>query len=283
MSGRPPPDGVVRFVTGGYATSAGSLAVRPRMSRMPRPSSIHAIAGRLRRAARVTVLTGAGVSTASGIPTFRGPAGLWRSHRPEQLATPEAFARDPVLVWEWYDWRRQRILAARPNPAHDVLARWSHDLDGATLITQNVDGLHERAGARDVLRFHGSIWELRCWDACPGAPAPWIDRTAPLAQLPPRCPACNGLARPNVVWFGEAIDDTVLRRSTESLRCDLFLAVGTSAVVYPAAGLIAGAKRAGAFTAEINVDDTGSSGLVDLVVRGRAEAVLVEIDASLLR
>src|SRR5688572_24579422 len=121
---------------------------------------IDALAARLRRARRVTVITGAGVSAASGVPTFRGPGGLWRSYRPEDLATPEAFECDPRLVWEWYDWRRTRIAACAPNPAHEVLARWERR-GGFTLITQNVDGLHERAGS-DPLRFHGSIWQLQC-------------------------------------------------------------------------------------------------------------------------
>ncbi len=230
------------------------------------------LSDRLRRARRVTVMTGAGVSAASGVPTFRGPEGLWRHYRPEDLATPEAFARDPRLVWDWYAWRRERIAACAPNAAHHALAAWSRQIPEFTLITQNVDGLHERAGTANVIRFHGSIWELRCWQRC-GAPA-WIDERTPLPELPPACPSCGGLARPGVVWFGEGIDPGVLARCNEALACDLFLVVGTSSVVYPAAGLTDGARALGAFTVEINPDATQASAAVDLSIRGRAEDVL---------
>ena len=167
------------------------------------------VARRLSRASRITVMTGAGVSAASGVPTFRGSGGLWRLFRPEDLATPQAFARDPKLVWEWYDWRRQMIAGCHPNAAHDVLARWSQR-PGFTLITQNVDGLHERAGSRDVVRFHGSIWEVRCQNDCARSPVAWRDDTVPFPVLPPPCLHCGGILRPNVVWFGEGIDPDVL-------------------------------------------------------------------------
>ncbi|HET7217902.1 MAG TPA: Sir2 family NAD-dependent protein deacetylase, partial [Vicinamibacterales bacterium] len=160
---------------------------------------------RLRAARRVAILTGAGVSAASGVPTFRGPGGLWRSFRAEDLATPEAFHRDPYLVWQWYDWRRSVLAGCTPNPAHEVLARWT-ERDGVTLITQNVDGLHELAGARHVIRFHGSVWRLRCSLGCGAAEESWEDRRVPLPELPPRCPGCGAHARPAVVWFGEPID-----------------------------------------------------------------------------
>ena len=229
----------------------------------------------MRAARRITVMTGAGVSAASGVPTFRGQDGLWRRHRAEDLATPDAFARDPRLVWEWYDWRRTLIAACAPNAAHDVLARWSLR-DGFTLITQNVDGLHERAGAR-VLRFHGSIWTLRCAAGC-GA-APWDDRRAPLPDLPPRCPACGNLARPGVVWFGEGIDpDTMRRAHAAAAGCDAFLSIGTSSIVHPAAGLVHEAKRRGAFTAEINPAATEASGAVDVAIAMPAEEALPEME-----
>lgn len=234
------------------------------------------LADRLRTAARVVVLTGAGVSAASGVPTFRGSDGLWRQYRPQDLATPDAFARDPALVWEWYDWRRSTIARCKPNAAHVVLARWSTRLRIA-VITQNVDGLHERAGTAGLLRFHGSIWHLRCAAAC-GAPE-WEDRTAPFTTLPPRCPGCNGLARPGVVWFGESIDSAVLRRASDAAaRADVFLSVGTSSVVYPAAGLLDMAHARGAFTAEINPEATASSSEVDLVIARGAEDVLPALD-----
>ena len=224
---------------------------------------------RLRDAARVTVLTGAGVSAASGVPTFRGPDGLWRNYRPEDLATPEAFARDPRLVWEWYDWRRTLIAGCRPNAAHEALARWGAR-DGFTLITQNVDGLHELAGTPNVIRFHGSIWELRC-TRCGAARE---DRTAPLAALPPSCARCGALERPGVVWFGETIDPGVLARCGRALDCDIFLSVGTSSVVYPAAGLTREAARRGAFTVEINPVATETAPGLDLVITAPAEHVI---------
>jgi len=232
----------------------------------------------LRAARRISILTGAGVSAASGIPTFRGNDGLWRKVRAETLATPEAFENDPKLVWEWYDWRRSMIRDARPNAAHDVLARWTRDRPGVTLITQNVDGLHERAGAERLVRLHGSIWHLRCWRRCPDGAADWLDETAPLPTLPPRCPHCGGLARPGVVWFGEGLDPNILAAADAATHCDVFLTVGTSAVVYPAAGLVHQAKRRGAMTIEINTDTTEASGTVDLAFRGKAEEALAELD-----
>lgn len=234
--------------------------------------SISALTQRLQRARRITVLTGAGVSAASGIPTFRGPQGLWRSHRPEDLATPQAFGRDPQLVWEWYAWRRERIASCEPNAGHVALARWSQALPYFTLITQNVDGLHERAGTSGVLRFHGSIWHLRCWDRC--GIEPWQDDRVPLPELPPRCPACGGLARPDVVWFGEPIDRRVLEQCQAALACDLFIVAGTSSVVYPAAGLLDAAAARGAFTVEINPEATDASSRVNLSLRRPAEHVL---------
>jgi len=234
-------------------------------------SKLEALAARLKEARRVTAVTGAGVSAASGVPTFRGPDGLWKSFRPEDLATPATFDRDPGLVWEWYDWRRTLIAECRPNAAHKVLARWSRS-HGLTLITQNVDGLHELAGTRDVIRFHGSIWQLRCAASC-GAGA-WEDRCAPLTLIPPRCPRCGGLARPGVVWFGEAIDRAVLTRAEAALDCDVFLSIGTSSVVYPAAGLAHAARARGAFAAEINVAATDAAAVLDLAIAMPAEVAL---------
>jgi len=224
---------------------------------------------RLAVARRVTAMTGAGVSAASGVPTFRGAAGLWRTFRPEQLATPDAFRRDPSLVWEWYDWRRQLIAGCAINAAHEVIARWSAR-PGFTLITQNVDGLHERAGTRNVVRYHGSIWTLQCADGC-GAPD-WEDLRAPLAPLPPRCSSCGGLARPGVVWFGEGIPLAAARAAQAATSCDVFLSIGTSSVVYPAAGLVAEARARGAFTVEINPDATGA--VVDAAIAMPAEVAL---------
>ena len=263
-----------------HATTGASArcpAYNPLCSRSPRSTRL---ATRLRPESRITVVTGAGVSAASGIPTFRGPGGLWRTYRPEQLATPEAFRRDPSIVWEWYDWRRQQVAACHPNAAHHVLAAWSQQFDGFTVITQNVDGLHERAGTRDVIRFHGSIWELRCWKGCAEAPRRWRDETTPFPRLPPPCPHCGGLTRPGVVWFGEAIDNDVISRSLEATDCDLFLTVGTSALVHPAASLLREAKKGGAFTVEINLEPTPASDVVDLSLQGPAARLLTDVDEA---
>jgi len=239
-------------------------------------AQITLLESKLREARTVTIMTGAGVSAASGVPTFRGPGGLWRSFRPEELATPEAFRRDPRLVWEWYDWRRGVIAECDPNTAHRTIASWTQRA-GCTLITQNVDGLHERAGARDVVRFHGSIWDLRCAEGCREAPPVWEDRTVPLEVLPPRCAWCGGLARPAVVWFGEPMDPAVLTRCQRATACDLFLSIGTSSVVYPAAALVHAAKAAGAFTVEINPEATGASAEVDLAIALPAEEALARL------
>ena len=238
-------------------------------------ASIARLAALLKEKRRVTVLTGAGVSAASGVPTFRGSGGLWRSFDPMTLATPQAFAKDPQLVWEWYDWRRQLIAAAQPNPAHHVIAEWSRTRPDFTLITQNVDGLHERAGTERVLRLHGSIWEVRCTGTCRSGPH--VDERAPLPpdDLPPRCAGCGALLRPGVVWFGESLDPAIVAaasRATE--QCEVFITIGTSAAVYPAAGFIHEARANGATVAEINPDATEASGVVDISIRGKAEEVL---------
>jgi NAD-dependent deacetylase len=235
----------------------------------------------LSRASRVTVMTGAGVSAASGVPTFRGADGLWKRFRVEELATPEAFARDPQTVWEWYDWRRQLIAACEPNAAHHVLAAWSLRFPRFTLITQNVDGLHERAGTARVLRLHGSIWDVGCWRQCAGSPHRWRDETTTFPVLPPPCPHCGGPLRPGVVWFGEMLDSQVMEASLDATDCDLFLTIGTSAQVYPAAGLVDHARRHGALTVEVNPDSTAASSVVDIALAAPAEAALPALDAAL--
>ena len=234
---------------------------------------------RLATARRITLLTGAGVSAASGVPTFRGAGGLWKNRQAQQLATPEAFSQDPALVWEWYAWRRQVIAGCEPNAAHRTIARWS-ERPGFTLVTQNVDGLHERAGTRNVLRYHGSIWRLRCTAGCDagdGHPAEWEDLRVPLDPLPPACPQCHALARPGVVWFGEAIPrEAAAQAAQAAASSDVFLSIGTSAVVYPAAGLVAEARAHGAFTIEINPETTASA--VDVALAMPAEVALPLLD-----
>lgn len=242
-------------------------------------SALVALATRLRTARAVTVLTGAGVSAASGVPTFRGADGLWRNFRASELATREAFARDPYLVWEWYAWRRELMAGSQPNAAHKVLASWTERHEPWRVITQNVDDLHLRAGTRELVRLHGSIWELRCWNNCRGET--WRDERAPLPEVPPRCPQCGGLARPGVVWFGESLDPNDVARAQRLTNCEVFIAAGTSAVVYPAAGFLHDAQARGAFTVEMNLEATEATRVVDLAIQGPVEATLAELDAIL--
>ena len=236
---------------------------------------------------RITVLSGAGVSAARGIPTFRGPEGLWKNIKPEALATAEAFGRDPKVVWEWYAWRRNRIAACEPNDAHRVLAMWSREFPHFKLITQNVDGLHEsafakasarQAGPADVIRLHGSIWEVSCWQGCAASPKRWTDTRVAFDEIPPRCPHCDGIIRPGVVWFGETLDSDVVAQATAATKCDVFMTIGTSAVVYPAAGFLEQARANGAFTVEINPEATPATRMVDLALAGGAETVLPQIE-----
>lgn len=227
----------------------------------------------LRAASSVAVLTGAGVSQESGIPIFRGADGLWKQYRPEDLATPEAFARDPRLVWEWYDWRRSRIAAARPNPAHEALVHLENRCPDFALITQNVDGLHDLAGSRHIIKLHGEIWTLRCQNC--GAEK--SDRRVPLSELPPRC-ACTGLLRPGVVWFGESLPPTAWQAAVKAAEsCAFFLVVGTSAVVYPAAELPMLAKHHGAKLIEINSEPTTLTPLADHSFLGKAGEILPQL------
>ena len=215
----------------------------------------------------VAVLTGAGVSAESGVPTFRGEAGLWHNFRPEQLATPEAFHRDPTLVWEWYDWRRGLIGSCAPNAAHATLAEMEAALPAFTLITQNVDGLHQAAGSQHVLELHGNIWRTRC-TRCGEAGE---DHLVPLPELPPHCPVCGGLLRPDVVWFGESLPADVLDAAWAAAgRCRLMLVIGTSVVVQPAASLPLVALRNGARVVEVNPAETPLSADAHEVLRGPA-------------
>jgi NAD-dependent deacetylase len=253
------------------------------------------LAQHIHAAGRLTVLTGAGVSAASGVPTFRGPHGLWsstaaqttpstvegwRRYRATDLATPDAFTRDPALVWEWYAWRRATIAACRPNRAHEVIAAWTMRNPQCRVVTQNVDDLHVRAGTQCLVRLHGSLWELSCWQRCAASPRTWRDERVPLPAPVPTCPHCGALARPAVVWFGERLDPGAVEAAADAAACDVFLTIGTSASVYPAASFLHAARRHGAFTAEINLETTPASSMVDVAIQGPAEEVLDAIEAA---
>lgn len=228
---------------------------------------------RIASARTVTVLTGAGISADSGVPTFRGTDGLWRNFRAEDLATPEAFARDPRLVWEWYNWRREIIFTKRPNAAHEAIVELERRCSQFWLITQNVDGLHRAAGSQSLSEIHGNIWKVRCT----GCGVISDNRDVPLPALPV-CPQCRSLLRPHIVWFGESLREEDLRRCTEALQaCDLLLVIGTSGVVYPAAGFASIAKEGGAMVIEINLESNPQSELVDLSLQGRAKDVVPQL------
>ncbi|MFO1407473.1 MAG: NAD-dependent deacylase [Steroidobacteraceae bacterium] len=237
---------------------------------IPLDPAIAVAADALRNARHVCVLTGAGVSAESGIPTFRDAmTGLWSSFRPEDLATPEAFERDPAFVWRWYEERRRCVDAASPNAGHYALAALEALVPTLTLVTQNVDGLHRRAGSRNVLEYHGSLMRDRC--TVEGTVA---ERTGDHPGLP-RCARCGSLLRPDVVWFGEPIPGAPKHAAAEAAAsCDVFLSVGTSSVVYPAAGLVDIARTAGAVTVEVNPDRTDLSDSVDVRLGGPAGRLL---------
>jgi NAD-dependent deacetylase len=237
----------------------------------------HAAAAALADARHVVVITGAGISAESGIRTFRDTMqGLWKDFDPQKLATPEAFDADPEMVTRWYDWRRQGCLAADPNPGHLALARLEHLLTARgrefTLLTQNVDRLHQKAGSRNVVEVHGSIIEWRCTRT--GRKT--IPGHEPFAEFPPKSPFADGaLLRPDVVWFGEALPDSALAIAEDVLtRCDVFLSVGTSSVVYPAAGFAELAMHRGAGVIEVNPDRTPLSSLCTWSLRGKAGDIL---------
>jgi len=209
----------------------------------------------LRSASKVAALTGAGISAESGIPTFReAQTGLWARYRPEELATPGAFQMNPRLVWEWYTWRRELVANASPNPGHLALAAMEQRIAGFTLITQNVDGLHQRAGSGErapVIELHGNIQRIKCFDRGHQVES-WE-----AAEIPPCCPTCGSLLRPDVVWFGESLPPQALQAAWDAAgACEIFFSIGTSALVEPAASLPIVALQAGALVVEVNPHET---------------------------
>ncbi|WP_397546378.1 SIR2 family NAD-dependent protein deacylase [Rhodothermus marinus] len=234
---------------------------------------------RLARARSVAVLTGAGISAESGVPTFRDPGGLWERFRPEELANVQAFLRNPDLVQRWYAYRRRLVREVEPNPGHYALVELERMVPDFTLITQNVDNLHRRAGSRRVVELHGNLLRSYCIDC--GRPADEVDLEAAAEGKPARCPACGGLIRPDVVWFGELLPEEALAEAYAACeRAEVFLSVGTSAVVYPAAGLPLEAKRAGAYVAEINLQPSAIADQVDALLLGKAGEILPALVAA---
>ncbi len=230
-----------------------------------------ALIERLRAAHRVVALTGAGVSAESGVPTFRdAQTGFWSKFKPEDLATPSAFVRQPKVVWEWYEYRRQLVAQAQPNPAHYALAQMERRFPEFQLITQNVDGLHARAGSQRVLELHGNITRTKCFDEGTIITS-WPDT----GEVPPRCPNCGGLLRPDVVWFEEPMPAAETELAFRLSRtCEVFLCIGTSALVHPAALLPREAQTAGAVLVEINPQPTALTDGADFVLSGPAGTVM---------
>jgi NAD-dependent deacetylase len=240
---------------------------------MEQNQAIQHVRSRLEHARAVAVLTGAGISAESGVPTFRGDGGIWKQYNAMDLATPQAFARDPGLVWEFYHWRRELISKVNPNPAHYALADLEKIKPETTLITQNVDGLHGRAGSKNILEIHGNIWKVRCTKCGLNVENHDLD----LPDLP-LCTLCGGLRRPHVVWFGEALDPVLLNQALDSAKnCNVMLVIGTSAVVQPAASFALFAKESGAFVAEINLEETAASRRMDAVLTGPAGMIVPQL------
>jgi len=228
----------------------------------------------LKSATRIVVLTGAGVSQESGLRTFRdAQTGLWAQYKPEDLASPEAFTRDPKLVWDWYAWRREAVKGVRPNPGHYAIVEMEKRMPEFTLITQNVDGLHRFAGSKNVLELHGNIQRVRC-SACGTFTETWGDDS----EAVPVCQICGGLLRPDVVWFGEALPRAELESAVQASRaCQVFFSIGTSGLVQPAASLAYAARNNGSLLVEVNAEPTPLTPKVDFAFHGKSGEVLPEL------
>jgi len=228
----------------------------------------------LQTARRITALTGAGISKESGIPTFReAQTGLWENYEATELATPQAFQRNPKLVWEWYQWRRSLVTQAEPNPAHMALVLMEQRVPTFRLITQNVDGLHQRAGSRNIIELHGNILRTKCFEH-----NHLVDHWQEDGQIPPRCPVCGGQLRPDVVWFGENLPSSAIQRAAAAAQqTDIFLSIGTSGLVNPAASLPYMAIEAGALLVEVNPDHPPLTIYADYQLTSPAGEILPEL------
>ncbi|MCB1053286.1 MAG: NAD-dependent deacylase [Acidobacteria bacterium] len=228
----------------------------------------------VRAAQRVVVLTGAGISAESGIPTFRDAMeGMWSRFRPEDLASPQGFRRDPQQVWAWYAERRGKVLKCQPNPGHVALADWQRRCAELLLVTQNVDRLHQRAGAQNVHELHGNLYEIKCTKH--GAPSAWPE---PIPDMPPTCPHCGDWLRPNVVWFGEALPMDVFEAASQAVpQADLCVVIGTSGLVYPAAHLPLLALQSQVPVLEINKETTDLSQRAQWFLQGASGQLLPQL------
>ena len=238
----------------------------------------------LRKASRIAVLTGAGVSKESGVPTYRDAlTGLWSNYSFEDLASPDGFQRDPAMVWDWYEARRAQLAEVQPNPGHFALAKLAERFDQFTLITQNVDDLHERAGSKDVVHLHGTLTATKCFFNCQGEPTHITpDQYVIRDTSPPACPHCGRWLRPDVVWFGEMLpQNEYIRAQQAAFNCDVMLVVGTAGLVYPAAGLPIGAEMAGAAVIEVNPEPTDISWVAQICLRGPSGVILPQLVEAL--
>jgi NAD-dependent deacetylase len=238
----------------------------------------------LQSARSVVVLTGAGVSAESGVPTFRGAGGLWRTYQATSLATPQAFSHDPKLVWEFYNYRREVLEPLEPNPGHFAIAALEERAPRFTLITQNIDNLHRMAGTKNLVELHGNIWRVRCTNPdCQRSANPHENRKVPIDPLPPICGECGSFLRPNIVWFGEMLDPNEIRSALKATQeCDYFIVAGTSAVIQPAAGMPILARQEGAFVLEVNPEQTELSGAVNETIQEQSGTALPTFSRPLL-
>jgi len=234
---------------------------------------------RLRETQYLLVITGAGISAESGIPTFRGNDGLWQNYRAEELATPWAFERDPITVWKWYDWRRGIIGKAEPNPGHLAIKEFEEIFERFFLITQNVDGLHGRTGIKNMIEIHGNLWRVRC--ERDGKTFMLLD--VPLKSIPPLC-TCGNILRPDVVWFGESMPTEAIQKAYNVMSlCDTLLVVGTSGVVYPVATFPQTVKEKGGFVIEVNMEPTPISSIADISLFGKSGDILPVLAKGIVR
>ena len=241
----------------------------PCVSREDRIEVPDNILERLRKAKRATVLTGAGISEESGIPTFRGAGGIWAKYDYRKLATPQGFRDDPHIVWEWYQLRQIEMKKAMPNPAHDTIALMEKHFEEFSVLTQNIDGMHARAGSRNIVELHGNIWRMRC-----PRDGTTIVLDDPVKEIPPLC-QCGSIMRPDVVWFGEQLSQSAVEVASKAAsESEAIFVVGTSAVVYPAAALPILTKNSGGLVIEINIEETDVSSYADASLFGRAGNVL---------